>query len=154
MVSARLSDHWRIRGPILAFNTVCLVVGASIFWKLPLSQKGARLFGVFLAFGAITALIPMVVSWSQTSVRIQSKRAFSSAVVVAFGGVGGIIASVAFMEKEAKRGYPTGMTVAISLQASNIACICGLMAWFKYQNRRADRGEVVLEEAEGFRYQL
>lgn len=154
MVSARLSDHFRVRGPVLLFNTICLVVGATIFWKLPLSQKGARLFGVFLAFGGITALIPMVVSWSQTSVRLQSKRGFSSALVVAFGGVGGILASVAFMEKEAKQGYPTGMKLSIALQSSNVVCICGLMAWFKRQNSRADRGEIILEGAEGFRYQL
>lgn len=154
MVTARLSDRLRLRGPFLIFNTVCLVIGATLFWQLGQNQKGARLFGVFLAFGGTTALIPQVVSWSQTSVRLQSKRAFSSALVVAFGGVGGVIAGVAFMEKEAKRGYPTGMTVSISLQSSNVVVILGLMAWFKYQNRRADRGEVVLEEAAGFRYQL
>lgn len=154
MLSARLSDRYRVRGPILLVNTVCLVTGATLFWQLPLSQKGARLFGVFLAFGAITAMIPMVVSWSQTSVRRQSKRAFSSAVVVAFGGVGGILASVAFMEKEAKAGYPTGMTLAVALQASNLPVVAGLMAWFRYQNKRADKGEIVLEDAAGFRYQL
>jgi hypothetical protein len=73
---------------------------------------------------------------------------------VAFGGVGGILASVAFMEKEAKAGYPTGMTLSVALQGSNVVCICGLMAWFKYQNGRADRGETILEESETFRYQL
>lgn len=154
MVSARISDKYRVRGPVVIFNTICLVVGASIFWKLGMNQKGARLFGVFLGFGGITAMIPMIVSWSQTSVRLQSKRAFSSAVVVAFGGVGGIVASVAFMEKEATQGYPTGMTVALSFQASNLLVISGLMLWFRHQNKRADRGEVVLEEAPGFRYQL
>ncbi|TXT04716.1 uncharacterized protein COLE_07535 [Cutaneotrichosporon oleaginosum] len=154
MISARLSDRFRVRGPVLLANNVCLVIGATIFWKLPLTQKGARLFGVFLAFGGITALIPMIVSWSQTSVRRQSKRGFSSALVVAFGGVGGILASVAFMEREAKAGYPTGMTLSIALQSSNVVGILGLMAWFKYQNGRADRGVVVLEESESFRYQL
>ncbi|BEJ18112.1 hypothetical protein CspHIS471_0703890 [Cutaneotrichosporon sp. HIS471] len=152
--SARLSDHFGKRGPFVLFNTICLIIGSVIFWKLPLSQKGARLFGVFLAYGGITALIPMIVSWSQTSVRRQSKRAYSSAVVVAFGGVGGILASVAFIEKESKIGYPTGMTLSIALQSSNAVCIMGLMAWFKYQNDKAERGEVVLEDSDGFRYQL
>lgn len=33
---------------------------------------------------------------------------FTSALIVAWGGVGGILASTLFMDSEAKIGYPTG----------------------------------------------
>lgn len=97
--------------------------------------------------------MPLTVAWSQSNIRDQSKRAFTAAVVIAFGGIGGIIASVAFIEKEAADGYPTGVWLTVAMNAVLILVSAGLRLYMAWANRRADRGLVVLEGHEDFRYQ-
>jgi hypothetical protein len=53
----------------------------------------------------------------------------------------------------AKIGYPTGIWSTVGINVGSIVLALGLKFWFMYQNRRADRGEVVLEGHSGFRYQ-
>lgn len=51
---------------------------------------------------------------------------FTSAMIVAWGGVGGILASTLFMDSEAKIGYPTGefnSTGALSFSLLYLFCI-------------------------------
>lgn len=43
---------------------------------------------------------------------------FTSALIVAWGGVGGILASTLFMDSEAKIGYPTGKSYAHNAKRS------------------------------------
>lgn len=86
------------------FNSAMLVVGNVMFWKIDPSNKAARYVGTFFALGGATSLFPLILTWAQTSIRQQSKRGFTSALVVAWGGIGGIISGVAFFEKEAKKG--------------------------------------------------
>lgn len=123
-----------------------------MYSQLPLSQKAARYAGVFLAAGGCNGNVPLVISWAQTSIRAQSKRAVTAAVIIAWGGIGGILAGVVFIQKEAKRGYPTGVFFTVGMNAFTIVAAFCLSMWFRYQNKRANRGEVVLEEAEDFRY--
>jgi hypothetical protein len=135
------------------FNALLLVIGTIMFSQLKNDQKEARYAGVFLAFGGATMNVPLIIAWTQTSIRSQSKRAFTAALLVAWGGIGGILAGLLFIESEAKKGYPTGIWSTVALNLLVIVCAGGFKIWFMYQNRRADRGEIILEEHPGFRYQ-
>jgi len=164
---AWLCDKYKQRAMGVAFNAVFLVVGIVMFTEL--QQKAVRYVGVFLAFGGATANVPLTVAWAQTSIRSQSKRAFTSALLIAWGGIGGICSGLLFIEKEgsyvpvlitvcklthsAKKGYPTGIYTTMSLNAASVVLAFSLKAWFTYQNRRAERGEVILEGHSNFRYQ-
>lgn len=153
-LSAWIADRYRnMRAWTIVVNTVLVVIGTAMYSQLPLSMKAARYAGVFLAVGSSNANVPLVTSWAQCSIRRQSKRAFYSAVIVAFGGVGGILASIVFMQKEAKKGYPTGVFFTIACQATTGIFATCLHFYYRYQNKRADRGEIVIENQEGFRYQ-
>lgn len=152
VILAKLSDRYGWRGQLVAFNCVLIVVGTCMFSQLGNNHVAARYAGVFLATGGCQSNIPLITSWAQTTIRSQSKRAFTSAFVVAWGSIGGIIASVSFLEKEAKHGYPTGIFLTIGLNVFTCVCALLLVVWFKWQNRKADRGEVVLEGCEHFRY--
>ena len=153
IATAMLSDKYRHRAAAICFNATCLIVGTAMYSQLPATKKAARYAGVFLAIGGCNSNIPLVVSWAQSSIREQSKRGFASALVIAFGGIGGILASVAFIEQEFLKGYPTGVFLTIGLNAAVIVFAIALSVFFGYQNRRADRGEIVLEGHEDFRYQ-
>lgn len=137
---------------MVAFNAIELLVGTVLYSQLDHKRLAGRYVGVVMAFAGGYGGVPLIVSWSQTSIRAQSKRAFTSAVVVAMGAIGGIIAAVAFKESEAAKGYPTGVFLTVALNIIELILITILYIWFKYQNRRADRGLVIIEGDEGFRY--
>lgn len=153
IICAKIADRFKWRMQMLVLNAVITIVGICMFSQLPKAQLAARYAGVFLATGGCQASIPLITSWSQTCIRSQSKRAVMSATVVAWGGIGGILASVSFQQKEYLKGYPTGIWLTVGLTAFTAVGAIGTWIWFMYQNKRADRGLVVLEGDPDFRYQ-
>lgn len=151
--TAYIADKCHARAYTIMFNALMLLVGTVIYTQVPVTQKGARYFGVFLAVGFANANCPLIISWAQTSIRSQSKRGFASAIIVAAGGVGGIIAGVAFREQERKKGYPTGIFMTIAMQIATIVGCLALALYYKYRNRLADRDGIELEGNADFRYQ-
>ncbi|GMK57426.1 hypothetical protein CspeluHIS016_0402600 [Cutaneotrichosporon spelunceum] len=147
------SDRTRMRAVGVSFNALCVIIGTCMYSQLRKDQKAARYAGIFLAIGGCNSNVPLIVAWAQSSIRRQSKRGFGSALIIAWGGIGGILSGVVFMEREYKLGYPTGVFLTLALNASVIVFSLSLMLYFKYQNRRADRGEVVIEGSPAFRYQ-
>lgn len=78
-------------------------------------------------------------------------RRVASGLQVGFGALGGIYASTVFMQKEAPT-YRTGLWAVTGAQLYLVVSTLGMVLHYRRQNRRADRGEVVLEALEGFRY--
>jgi len=64
---------------------------------------------------------------------------------VAGGGIGGIIASVSFRQQDRATGYIPGLWTTVAAQL--VICITAslLMLYFRSQNKKADRGEKILE---------
>jgi hypothetical protein len=50
LVSSWFADRFRIRGPVIMFNAICLITGFAVLGFA--NNSGARYFGVFLATGA------------------------------------------------------------------------------------------------------
>jgi sugar phosphate permease len=165
---ARLSDRLNgTRGFSVAINSFSVVLGTAMFSQIPVSQKAARFVGIFIAVGGAQANTPLIISWMHTAIRAQSKRGYTSALIVAAGGAGGILGSTIFMNKEgefrkpheavltfqAKQGFPTGIYITLALNAVSTVGVLSLVAYFHRQNRRADKGEIVIEGHEDFRYQ-
>lgn len=153
MATAILADKYHQRALAISLNSLQVIIGTCMYSKLGANQIAARYAGVFIAVGGSNANMPLAISWAQTAIRRQSKRGYTSAIVVAFGGISGIIAGVAFIEKEAPAGYPTGIHITLGMTAGSILCCFGLWVYFKLENRKADRGEKVLEAHPDFRYQ-
>jgi len=138
---------------VIIFNALSIILGTCLYSQLDKSNMAGRYVGVFIAVGGATANIPLVVAWSQTMIRSQSKRAYASAFVSAWSGVGGILSGVVFLQREAKKGYPTGIWFTIAVNAAVIAGSVLLALWLRYRNRLADLGRAVLEGDPDFRYQ-
>lgn len=154
VISGRVADKVKgARSWVIVFNATCLLIGTCMYSQLDKSQKGARFAGIFLAVGGANACIPLIISWQHTAIRAQSLRAYCSALTVAFGGIGGIIGSTVFMQKEQKIGYPSGIYTSLALMVFCILAAIGLQLYFRIQNRKADRGELVINDHEEFRYQ-
>lgn len=154
LTCGRLADKVpNMRGYMIMFNAACILVGTAMYSQLDKSQRAARFAGIFLAVGGGNSNVPLIISWQHTSIRAQSKRGYCSALSVAFGGVGGILGSALFMDAEAKKGYPTGIFTTLALNAATFTGAGLLSLYMRIQNRKAERGELVIENNEDFRYQ-
>jgi len=151
-----LSDKTRKRGPFIIVNSLMSMVGLLLMGYV--KNLPVRYFGVFLATAGANSNIPMVMSYQATNIRGQWKRAFCSATLVGAGGIGGIVGSTVFRAVDAP-AYRPGLLVTIGANALTVIVVA-LLSWkFTRDNKKADRGEVVLENheidsAHGFRYQI
>lgn len=73
--------------------------------------------------------------------------------MIGFGGIGGIAGSLIFRTQDRPHYHP-GVYGCMACNVL-IAIIVGINCWyFRRQNKRADRGEIVLEGDPKFRYTI
>lgn len=141
--TAWVGDKYHVRGPIILFNMLLCLIGLPIMgWA---ASTNVRYFGVFLVTAGANSNIPAVMSFQANNVRGQWKRAFCSATLVGFGGIGGIAGSLVFRDQDKLTGYKPGMYTCIACCLLTCILVCILDISFKKQNKAADRGEKVLE---------
>ncbi|KAM3445940.1 hypothetical protein NHJ13734_000117 [Beauveria thailandica] len=145
-LSGYIGDRFRFRGPLIIFNMVLCLVGLPIMgWH---SNAGVRYFGVFLVTAGANCNVPTVMSFQANNLRGQWKRAFCSATLVGFGGIGGIAGSLIFREQDKSTGYKPGMYACIACASLNILLVLCCDLAFKLANNKADNGGKVPESHE------
>ena len=92
--TAWAADKYRIRGPIIMGNAVVTIMGLAMMGWAP--GVPGQYAGVFFTCAGANSNIPHMMSWQANNIRGQWKRAFCSATLVAFGGIGGIAGSLVF----------------------------------------------------------
>lgn len=107
--TAWVGDKIQRRVPVLLFNVCLSLIGLPMMGFL--KSNAARYVGVFLTVAGANANVPACMAWQANNIRGQWTRAFSSATLIAFDGIGGIIASLVF-EKDAPR-YRPGVYTAL-----------------------------------------
>lgn len=149
--TAWAADKYRMRGPILVLNAIIALIGLPIMGFA--TNNGARYFGVFLVTAGANANIPACMAYQANNIRGQWKRAFCSASLVGFGGIGGIAGSLVFRTQDAPN-YRPGIYAAIACNCLIILLVGLLSLHFARSNRKADKGEKVIEGQVGFRYTI
>jgi len=110
LISSRVGDKFRLRGPVIAFNSLCLIAG---FCMLGFSnQVTVRYIGTYLATGAYISNWAALNSYQASNITGQWKRAVTAAAVTACNGLGGVAGSFIVRRNEAPR-YPTAIWVSI-----------------------------------------
>jgi predicted MFS family arabinose efflux permease len=146
-----LSDKYRNRSAFIMFNALLNITACAVLGYAP--SIGARYFACFLSCMGANANVPLVVGWMHSCISGQSKRAYGSALCIAFGGIGGIVATTAFRTSDAPK-YPIGIKTTLALNAM-VFVIAGIMATvWHLRNGKANRGELVIAGTPGFRYML
>ena len=148
---AWFGDRWRVRGHIIVFNCVLYIVGIAMIGYC--TDVHARYGGVFLAVMGINANIPTNFAYMQNNIVGNTKKALASAMMIAGGGCGGIIAGNAFQSADAP-DYRPGLITCIVAQAVTILIVVKNFYVFTKHNRKAARGEMIIEGQPGFRYTL
>lgn len=143
------SDRYRQRGLVLVFNACLCLIGLPIMGFA--KNSAVRYFGVFLATAGCNGSIPVAATYQANNIRGQWKRAFCSATLVGFGGLGGIVGSTVFRTVDAP-GYVPGLAVTIGANVVIMMLVGVLSVYFKVQNQRAERDGKLIEGEAGFRY--
>lgn len=157
-----LGDKIRMRGPLVVFNMLLSVVGLALLGYHP--KAGVRYLGIFFVTAGVNSNIPLTMAYQANNIRGQWSRAFCSATLVGFGGVGGIAGSLIFryalslsvtlqMRLRLKCFYRTqdapeyrpGLSACMGCCGLAIILVIALDIHFFIENRKADRGEKILE---------
>ncbi|KAF2726131.1 MFS general substrate transporter, partial [Polychaeton citri CBS 116435] len=148
--TAWIGDKYHIRGPLLVFNAILAIIGLALMgW---VENLGGRYFGVFLTCAGANANIPQCMTYQANNIRGQWKRAFCSALLVGFGGVGGIAGSLVFRSQDSPHYLP-GLWACMTASLLVILTVAALDLYFVFQNRKAEAGSHAIEGAvDGFRY--
>ncbi|PLB53868.1 MFS general substrate transporter [Aspergillus steynii IBT 23096] len=150
-LSGWLTDKYQIRGPVIAVHQLLTAVGMII--TAYGQVNGARYFGVFLGVGVLQFCIPGVLAFQANNITSHSKRAVASATCLIGGGLGGIIASVAFKSDESPY-YTTGIWVTFAITMVSIVMTLGLDFYFWKVNKKARESGRPLEGMQGWYYTL
>lgn len=148
---AYFADKWHTRGPIVVMNAVFGLIGLPLLGYA--ENNAVRYFGVFLATVAGNANVPAVLTYQANNIRGQWKRALTSATLVGFGGIGGIIGSTVFRSVDSPK-YGPGIMATIIANGLIVVIVALLSVKFHFANKRAERGGKVIEGQQGFRYTL
>ncbi|KXH60980.1 hypothetical protein CSAL01_10198 [Colletotrichum salicis] len=150
-ISGYLGDKYKIRGPIIAVHQALTAVGMliTVYGK----ANGARYFGAFLGIGFLQFCVPGVLIFQANNITSHSKRAVSSATCLIGGGLGGVIASTAFMSKESPH-YTTGIWTTFAISVASITMIIIMDIYLWRCNKAAKAGQRRNEGMEGWLYTL
>lgn len=109
-VEGWLCDRWRIRSPVIIYNSLQSIVGLCIMsWT---KNSGVQYLGVFLVSSGSSANFPAVMAWQANNIRGHWTRSFCSALLTSMGGLGGIIGALVFRSQDAPT-YTPGVTTCI-----------------------------------------
>ncbi|EAU83959.1 hypothetical protein CC1G_09841 [Coprinopsis cinerea okayama7 len=103
-VFAYIADRTRMRAPWLAAQNLICMTG--LLCTGYASQPGVRYFGLFLTNMGASGCVPGVLAYHSNNITSHSKRAVSTAVIIAMGGVGGIFATMIYRQVDYPRYIP------------------------------------------------
>lgn len=150
LLTGWFGDKYHQRGACVAFNAVLCIIGLAVMgWAY--GDTRARYFGVFFATAGANANVPCVLTYQANNIRGQWKRAFCSATLVGMGALGGIVGSTVFRSQD-NPTYIPGLSTAMGSQVVILLTVAALTLTFVANNKKADRGEKVLEDLPSFRY--
>ncbi|PLB50639.1 permease of the major facilitator superfamily [Aspergillus steynii IBT 23096] len=149
--TAWVGDRYRVRGAIVVFNACLCIIGLPIMGFA--KGNAARYVGVFFSVAGSNSNVPAVMAYQANNVRGQWTRALSSATLVGFGGIGGIVSSLVFRTQDAPN-YRPGMWTTIACNLLILVIVGVMSLWFRHSNKQADEGKRVIEQDPNFRYTL
>ncbi|KAJ7600811.1 major facilitator superfamily domain-containing protein [Mycena floridula] len=148
---AWLSDKAARRAPYIAVQALITMVG--LFISMYTSVDGVRYFGLFLVIGGASSSGPAILAYNANNSVSHSKRSVATAVVMCWGGVGGILATTVFRQQDYPR-YTPGMWATVGCQLLMLLLLCITTITYHLRNRLAREGKIMLEGQPNFYYTL
>ncbi len=140
LFTAWFSDRLRHRYGFTLFGIMLATIGYVILLAQGGLEARIKYMAVFFVLSGVYVVQPLTIVWLSNNMGGHYKRAFSSAMQIGLGNIGGIIGSSIFVMREAPR-YRTGYGTALGM-----LLFCGLMCTvfffgLRAENGKRDRGE-------------
>ncbi|KAF5380507.1 hypothetical protein D9615_004684 [Tricholomella constricta] len=131
---AWISDKYRHRALFIAIQAVMTLIG--LFMTGFSSSSGWRYVGIFLTNAGSGGCIPGILAYSSNNVTSHTRRAVSTAMIISFGGIGGIFATTIFRQTDFPRYLP-GIYATIACQILLLFLLGITTVYFWKQNKRS-----------------
>lgn len=151
LFEAYLSDKFQIRGAFILINSILEIIGVAVLGYA--TQPYVRYFGAFLVTAGCNANVCASMTYQANNITGQWKRAFTSATMVASGGIGGILGTVVFRAQDAPQ-YRPGLYTCFTAAAVTFVSCCITQVYMWRMNRLQAKGKIIIEGVPGFRYTL
>ncbi|KAF8963681.1 major facilitator superfamily domain-containing protein [Flammula alnicola] len=175
LIFAWISDKYRQRAAVIAIQATLTIVG--LFMTGYSRNSGVRYAGIFLANAGSGGCIPGILAYvsirtikctksdeqingvtltqSSNNIISHTKRAVSTAIIVSFGGVGGIFASLVFRQHDFPKYLP-GIYATIACQFLMLVLLVITTIHYRYKNKSVRQGKACdpVEGQVGFLYTL
>lgn len=151
MFFAWLSDRTRHRAGFIAVQAMMTIIG--LLLTTYCINGSWRYGGIFLATAGSSGSIPGILAYSGNNIVSQSKRVVTTAVTTAFGGVGGVIATVVFRQQDYPKYIP-GMWATILSQVLILVILAVLTLHFWRENKRHMESGRLIQGQPKFMYTL
>ncbi len=117
------------------------------------ASPNSRYAGVCLAIAACQSNNAAILIFGQNNVVGSSKMSLASVLNIAGGTVAGVVGSTIYVTKEAP-AYTSGLITTMVLMACLIICCIVANVILHRQNRKVDRGEVIYNGVQGWKWTL
>ncbi|MCJ1471735.1 hypothetical protein MMC13_000375 [Lambiella insularis] len=117
----------------------------------PLVSVSVRYAALYFVSGGSYMTLPLLWTLLVNNTRGGFERAFATGMQIGLGNLGGVVASLVFVGKEAP-AYWTGCWVCAALVGGAAVGLTGWVGGLRWVNGRRDRGVGVRQGEEGWRY--
>ncbi|KAF8168456.1 high-affinity nicotinic acid transporter [Crassisporium funariophilum] len=149
---AWISDKTKLRAPWLAVQNVICITGLVVTTYS--KSNGARYLGLFLVNIGASGCVPGVLAYSSNNITSHTKRSVQTACIIASGGVGGILATTMYQQKDYPK-YITGIWATIGFQFTMLILLGVTSFVLTRRNRLRREGKIgPLEGTENFYYTI
>ncbi|KAG2007105.1 high-affinity nicotinic acid transporter, variant 2 [Coprinopsis cinerea AmutBmut pab1-1] len=149
---AWLADKTRKRAIWLACQNLIVITGLMVTGYT--NSNATRYFGLFLVNMGASGCVPGVLAYQSNNVTSHSKRAVTTAITIAMGGIGGIFATTVWRQKDFPRYIP-GIWATMACQFTMLILLGVNSIIFLRRNKLRREGKCgPLENTEGFYYTL
>lgn len=138
MIIAYFSDRLRRRFIFTVIPIGCAVIGLTLLISLT-GHSNVRYFALFLTASGCYSAMPVIICWFTTNLGGHHRRAVGTAWQVAFGNIGGIIATYSFISTDAPR-YVRGYSIALSMVGVALFSCTAYFLAVTMENKKRDRG--------------
>lgn len=137
---AYVSDHFRLRSPIVLSCLILQVIGFSIALATDVRVKPKVLYGaMILACTGAYAILPAAISWHASNLghNVTQKKAIAMALQIGIGNFGGCISSNIYRNQDAPL-YKLGHGLELMFALIGIIAALFLVVLYKWRNRRKE----------------
>jgi hypothetical protein len=131
----------------IVFGATLGIIGWTVELCVPISNVGARYFGMFAITSSAYISMPILVVWVSNNMGGNAKAAFATGFMIGLGNCGNLVSSNVFILEQMPR-YKTGFSTGLGLTCVSLLAATALEAWLWFANKKRDagRGSGVLTE--------